>query len=988
MARRTKTVYAGAVLVALLAFAISQLFLLKPPAVGASYSDEASLEQLHPYLHYLHSFSDRRRANIYFENTQPIFYGAQVNYVNVGRGNLTFARRDLVTTGRMPVVIARVHDSAGAGSIEFGPGWRLSAAERIEVGEGTAKLFTESGAALNFVASGSDFLPAVDAPSDYPKLTRASETLITTTLRTEFRKEFSLIGGAYRLTRVSDQNGNQVQLSYTGNLLSRIQNANHYVDLTRNAQGRVTLVRDDLGRSVGYGYDDKGMLAQVTDLGGNVWTYQYTGQNQLHRAVDPAGRENFKAWYMSDGRVNAIDLPSGRISYVYDDSARSTTVTDRKTLVSQYFQNGEGVTTRVINALGEETSIGLDGEHNVIELRRNGVLAEQMQYGPDHRLAVRHSFGASGETVAQYQYAPVSGQVARISYNNGQVREFSYDGQGNVTRVSDASGVQQFGYSAAGDLQSFANPTSTLQLGYSSDGLINQVTDSGGTATLQYAGGRLSQLSFADGAWARMEYTALGLRMKLEYSNGSSIGYSYDPAGNLTGTAVVKADGSRDGETLTVDDSYQVTRQLLANGTEVLFGYDKNGNLTDVSAGSSVTRFEYDALNRLTAVVTDAGQRLEYSYEPGERSIVDEYDSASLSGSERQDSGLTFASQWEVFANRGEASQFGAVRFSGRLEGFLPSGIEGKEVVTPQSRILAALSNLRLTDDEAVPLRSRLGKFNRPVNLFFLPGEYATINCCIECPLSRGFVENCDPCGPDPTPDPLPPPPPTISGPNTVWYFGGLTPSGYATQITLTASGGDGTYGWIVSAGADKITFSSSGNTATVTSNGSTFSGAPSDIQIKVSSAGQTTSGFGITSRTPRKLAPGGVTHSCDATYAYADRIHYTIQDQLSTNLPAAVDLSENWTTAVVNDYSGTNWRRGSPGGLTGGPSFDDFIQGEVSTMTPTPLCSGNATAVQHWGQEWRIGSVTPGTGVRVQTDTLQKYRDHAAHTAVTSPAP
>jgi hypothetical protein len=36
----------------------------------------------------------------------------QVGYVNVGRGNLTFVRRDLVTVGRIPLVLARVYDSS------------------------------------------------------------------------------------------------------------------------------------------------------------------------------------------------------------------------------------------------------------------------------------------------------------------------------------------------------------------------------------------------------------------------------------------------------------------------------------------------------------------------------------------------------------------------------------------------------------------------------------------------------------------------------------------------------------------------------------------------------------------------------------------------------------------------------------------------------------------------------------------------------------
>jgi len=46
----------------------------------------ASKEQFKPYVDYLKEFSERRRANIYFENFQSIFYGAQVSFVNVGKG--------------------------------------------------------------------------------------------------------------------------------------------------------------------------------------------------------------------------------------------------------------------------------------------------------------------------------------------------------------------------------------------------------------------------------------------------------------------------------------------------------------------------------------------------------------------------------------------------------------------------------------------------------------------------------------------------------------------------------------------------------------------------------------------------------------------------------------------------------------------------------------------------------------------------------------
>lgn len=63
----------------------------------------------------LNEFSARRRLNSLFRNEQSVFYGVQLRYVNSSRGNLTFARRDLVVVGRIPIVFARVYDSC-AGS--------------------------------------------------------------------------------------------------------------------------------------------------------------------------------------------------------------------------------------------------------------------------------------------------------------------------------------------------------------------------------------------------------------------------------------------------------------------------------------------------------------------------------------------------------------------------------------------------------------------------------------------------------------------------------------------------------------------------------------------------------------------------------------------------------------------------------------------------------------------------------------------------------
>ena len=43
---------------------------------------------------------------------------------------------------------------------------------------------------------------------------------------------------------------------------------------------------------------------------------------------------------------------------------------------------------------------------------------------------------------------------------------------------------------------------------------------------------------------------------------------------------------------------------------------------------------------------------------------------------------------------------------------------------------------------------------------------------------------------------------------------------------------------------------------------------------------------------------------------------------------------------------------------------------------------------MHHFTQSWFVGNTTPGSGAQVQTDTLQRYVDHAAHLNVVSPAP
>lgn len=411
-------------------FLLTLPFLLAICLLGQNHETTSALEQ---YVQQASEFSSRARANVYFPNAQSIFNGVQVDFVNVGAGNLTFLRRDLVVSGHIPIVIARVYDSAGTGSTEFGPGWNLSAAETISVEGGKAHLFSESGSEIVFIQqAGAMFRLEKDRPSDYSALQLTSPTVLIATLRTGFTKEFSLIGKEFKLTRVRDRNGNELRLLYQGGLLSKIENEHHGVIFSRTKTGRVYLVQDDTGRQVGYKYDNYSRLVEADDRGGNAWKYSYFEEGRLHTATDPLQRLNFSVGFDEQGRVHSLQLPFGVIQYRYEPGTRSTTVTDRRQLTSRFFQNEEGITTRVVNALGEETAITLDAVHNVTALTRNGTVIESLRYDQRHQLLFRRSTGATAPVERNYSYDPATGHLLGIESSTGVAVKLAYDRFNNL----------------------------------------------------------------------------------------------------------------------------------------------------------------------------------------------------------------------------------------------------------------------------------------------------------------------------------------------------------------------------------------------------------------------------------------------------------------------------------------------------------------------------------------------------------------------------
>ena len=78
-------------------------------AAGAAWGSQAERAPLVAPASTMDASGDHRPTPVFHPNSQSIFDGLRYGHVNVGSGNLTFQRRDLVA-GRMPVVFARPHD--------------------------------------------------------------------------------------------------------------------------------------------------------------------------------------------------------------------------------------------------------------------------------------------------------------------------------------------------------------------------------------------------------------------------------------------------------------------------------------------------------------------------------------------------------------------------------------------------------------------------------------------------------------------------------------------------------------------------------------------------------------------------------------------------------------------------------------------------------------------------------------------------------------
>ncbi|MCB9497726.1 MAG: putative Ig domain-containing protein, partial [Fibrobacteria bacterium] len=443
---------------------------------------------------------------------------------------------------------------------------------------------------------------------------------------------------AGRVSQIKDANGNLVQFS--GNQI--VHSDGRGILMTRDAQNRISEMRDGTGRMVRYAYDADGNLASATDPAGNITRFRYNASHYLTDIVDPRGVNALRVEYDSAGRVvrqitakgdtltSEHDLqanvetmvsPKGtRTSFTYDDQGNVTSKTvDGHTWT--YTLDANGKVTRTDNPDGTFTASVFDAMGNEIEsvdaLGHRSTRA--FLAGTDKLLLETDPLGRT----SRYEYDARGNLLRSIGPDGVVLVRQGVDGKGNVVADTSVLGVvTTYTYDASSHRTSQTDGLGrTNRWTYDSRGnVLTEVDATGQVTTHTYdANGNRTSSTLPDGRTTRTEYTSFGKPRQVVDALGRTTRTVYDATGQAIST--IRADGSSTGRRY--DAEGNVIGTTDAAGRSTTMSYDPEGRLIEtVFVDSASVRSEYDAMGRRIASIDAAGHRTVYEYDAAGRDTL------------------------------------------------------------------------------------------------------------------------------------------------------------------------------------------------------------------------------------------------------------------------------------------------------------------------------------------------------------------------------
>jgi RHS repeat-associated protein len=256
----------------------------------------------------------------------------------------------------------------------------------------------------------------------------------------ELRGRVVAVGGQYQL---SDLDGTTTAFDITtGNWLSTTDRWGNSLQGGYDAAGNLVSVTDAEGRQVQLAYNGS-QLAQITLPGGETWRLVYQG-GALSQIFDPlhAGSQPWRSFgYVADrlGVARLLSEERDEAGFLleghgYDGLDRGVTSVSEggRNLVTFEYATPAAGQTRVTHAID-----GVTSQVSVFSLTYG-----KGRYLPTEVLGDCPTCGGASSDDQHFTYFP-DNHVASRRDGNGHVTQYAYNGDGNVTTMTEAVGTAQ-----------------------------------------------------------------------------------------------------------------------------------------------------------------------------------------------------------------------------------------------------------------------------------------------------------------------------------------------------------------------------------------------------------------------------------------------------------------------------------------------------------------------------------------------------------------
>ncbi|MCP3996345.1 MAG: hypothetical protein GY722_14995 [bacterium] len=392
-----------------------------------------------------------------------------------------------------------------------------------------------------------------------------------------------------RIVGVTASNGTAVQTTYgpTGLVTSRTGPLGRTVNLNYDPIGRMTAVADAAGNTTSYVYDQLGFLTARTDAGGRSTRMEYDKAGRVTKRILADGKFETMEYDQGGGLVARTDFAGRRVDLRYGPYGPVLERSSENDGAILYAYTASGKIASVVDHRGT-TSYAYD---------EPGRLSELIY--PDGRSL---SYGYDGTGRVTRMTVHIGGQEFETSY--------AYDASGRLVTTTDpAGGLYSCTYTVAGSLETLSYPNGVVTT-YVYDG-VNRLTglesrNAEGDVIQSYeyvldAGGRQTLINEDDGITREPGYDDLDRLVNASVNRSGDLihqsVFSYDSVGNRLG--LTRTD-ENDVDSITYEYD-QRDRLLAADGTT--FTWDANGNLTSRTDSEGVTVYTWDDYDRLRSVV-------------------------------------------------------------------------------------------------------------------------------------------------------------------------------------------------------------------------------------------------------------------------------------------------------------------------------------------------------------------------------------------------